>query len=440
MARTSILSVLTAFTVLSVLSARPASAQDPIESHIVAGVDQRLPAALDLLERAVNINSGTMNFDGVREVGRLFRAELDALGFATRWVDGEPFQRAGQLVATRQGSGGPHVLLIGHLDTVFEEDSPFQRYELVDDSTAHGPGVIDMKGGNVIIVLALQALRAAGVLDDLTITVIMHGDEEDSGDPLSLARADIIEAAKAADVAMGFEDGDGNPTTIVVARRGFTGWTLRVTGKPAHSSQVFRDGIGAGAIYEASRILHEFYRQLTGEQYLTFNPGIILGGTSIEFDAMQSRGAAFGKTNVIAERALVAGDLRTISAEQRERAKQRMRAIVAQHLPHTSAEIEFEDTYPPMAPTEGNYRLLAMVDQVSRDLGFGAVTAVDPGAAGAADVSFTADHVEMAIDGLGLMGDGGHTVEETADLRTLGMNAKRAAVLLHRLAKSGAGT
>jgi glutamate carboxypeptidase len=425
---------------LAVLCAAPSEAQEHVESRIVAAVDQRVPAALGLLERAVNINSGTMNFDGVREVGRLFRAELDALGFATRWVDGEPFRRAGQLVATRQGSGGPHVLVIGHLDTVFEEDSPFQRYELIDDSTAHGPGVIDMKGGNVVIVLALQALQAAGALDDLTITVVLHGDEEESGDPISLARADIIEAAKAADIAIGFEDGDGNPRTIVVARRGFTGWTLRVTGKPAHSSQVFRDDIGAGAIYETARVLHEFYEQLTGEQYLTFNPGVILGGTSVEFDAMQSRGSAFGKTNVIAERALVAGDLRTISAEQRERAKQRMREIVAQHLPHASAEIEFEDTYPPMAPTEGNYRLLAMVDQVSRDLGFGPVTAVDPGAAGAADVSFTADHVEMAIDGFGLMGDGGHTVEETADLRTLPMNAKRAAVVLYRLSRGRMGT
>lgn len=408
----------------------------PAERAMVASVERNAPASMRLLERIVNINSGTMNFAGVRDVGRILRAQFDSLGFTTRWVDGAPFHRAGHLVATRRGkNAGPHVLLIGHLDTVFESDSPFQEFELLADSMARGPGTIDMKGGDVIMLLALRALADAGVLDDITVTAVLHGDEEESGDPLSLARQDLVAAAKAADVAMGFEDGDGNPATAVVARRGWTGWTLTVTGQPAHSSQIFTPDIGAGAIYEAARTLYQFYDQLAGEQYLTFNPGVVLGGTRVDFDATQARGTAFGKTNVVAEHAVATGDVRTISADQRERAKQRMRAIVAQHLPRTSAEITFEDTYPPMAPTAGNYRLLAMWDQASRDLDLGPVTAVDPGAAGAADVSFAADYVDMALDGLGLMGTGGHTVEETADLRTFRIQAKRAAVVLYRLAR-----
>ena len=422
---------------VAIFTVSPAASQSRIsdvEQEIVEYIEANVDGAIDLLARAVNINRGTMTFAGVRAVGHIFRAELDQLGFTTRWIDGAPFERAGHLIAERRGSG-PGILLIGHLDTVFEEDSPFQRFERLSDSVVRGPGVIDMKGGNVIIVLALQSLQSVGLLEDLNIAVVLHGDEEQSGEPLSLARQTLVQLAQTADIAIGFEDGDGNPETAVIARRGFTGWQLNVRGRRAHSSLVFSDDIGFGAVYESARILNDFREQLVGERYLTFNPGIIVGGTTIEFDLEQSRASAFGKTNVIAESTTVAGDLRTISREQLESAKTRMRAIVSQNLSHTSAEIVFEDLYPPMAPTDGNQLLLTMVDQVSRDLGYGPVEAVDPGAAGAADISFVADHVEMAIDGLGLMGDGGHTLNETADLRTLPMQAKRAAILIHRLSR-----
>jgi glutamate carboxypeptidase len=404
------------------------------EQRIVVAVDAHHDEALDLLERTVNMNSGTMNFEGVREVGGVFRQEFDELGFETRWIDGEAWGRAGHLIAERAGEG-PRIVLIGHLDTVFELDSPFQSFEMLDDSTARGPGVIDMKGGNVIILKALTALRDVEALDDLHVTVLLIGDEEKSGNPLSLAREALIEAAKAADVAIGFEDGDGNPRTAVIARRGWTGWTLTTSGRPAHSSQIFQPEIGTGAAYELARILYRFYEELSDEEYLTFNPGTLLAGTDIDFDPSQDRGTAFGKSNVIAENAMASGDLRTIDAAQLERAKERMEAIVAENLPHTSAEITFDDSYPPMGPRDGNRRLLALYDQVSRDLDLGSVEAVNPQNAGAADISFTADHVEMAIDGLGLMGTAGHTVEETADLRTLPSQTKRAALLLYRLAQ-----
>lgn len=429
------------FVLFAALLPSPALAQEALsdtERTIVAAVDADVAAGLILLEAAVNINSGSMNAEGVREVGRLFRGELDALGFETRWVDGTPFERGGHLVAERPGNG-PTILLIGHLDTVFELDSPFQRYELLNDSTARGPGIIDMKGGDVIIVEALRALRAAGTLDDACITVIMTGDEEKAGRPLDLARAALVEAAQRSDVSLGFEDGDGNPRTAVVARRGASRWLLRVRGTPAHSSQIFQPEYGSGAIYEASRILLAFHDELSGWEDLTFNPGVIVGGTTANFDAEQGRGDAFGKNNVIAGTAIVSGDLRAVSPEQRSGAEKRMREIVADHLPRTEAEIEFVHSYPPMAATAGNLELLGLYDQVSRDLGFGSVTAVDPRAAGAADVSFTAGHVDMALDGLGLMGTGGHTVEETADLGTLPMQTKRAAILIYRLTHGAPG-
>ena len=407
------------------------------ERAIASFVDANQAEAIALLERAVNINSGTQNLDGIRKVGALFRAELDALGFTTTWVNQDEVQRAGHLVAERKGSG-PKVLLIGHLDTVFEPDSPFQKFERLDGNKARGPGIIDMKGGNVVIVTAMKALKAAGVLDSLHIVIVMTGDEEAAGRPLRIARKALIDAAQGAVAALGFEDGDGHPDHAVTARRGTTAWQLRVKGKPAHSSQIFRDDIGYGAIYEASRVLSEFQKQLAGQPHLTFNPGVILGGTSVDFDAQTARGTAFGKDNVIAEHAVAAGDLRALTPEQFETARQTMERIAKASLPQTSSTLTFGEGYPPLAPKEGNAMLLTMLDQASRDLGLNPVTAVDPDRAGAADISFVAQHVPALIDALGLKGDGGHTVEETADLANLAVQAKRAAVLLHRLSRSAA--
>jgi glutamate carboxypeptidase len=411
------------------------SALSPPERDLVAAVDAHNAEALALLARIVNINSGTMNFAGVRQVGDVLRAQLDDLGFTTRWIDGTAFHRAGHLVADHAGPGSK-LLLIGHLDTVFEPGSPFQRFERLDDSTARGPGVIDMKGGDVIIVHALRALADAKLLGHMNVTVVYDGDEEDSGAPLSAARAALVDAAKGASAAIGFEDGAGDPRTAVISRRGDDSWTLRTTGTAAHSSQIFRKEVGAGAVFEGSRILHSFYQRLSREQYLTFNPGLALGGTALTMDTTGTEGVASGKRNVVAERMAISGDLRTLSPEQLARAKRVMRDIVAKHLPGTRAEITFEAGYPPMAPTTGNQRLLALYDQASRDLGFGPVVAVDPSRAGAADVSFVASVVPMIIDGIGLSGHDDHTVKETGDLRMLPVLTKRAAVLLYRLSLS----
>jgi glutamate carboxypeptidase len=246
-----------------------------------------------------------------------------------------------------------------------------------------------------------------------------------------------VKAAQGADVAIGFEDGDGNPATAVIARRGTTNWELRVKGKPAHSSQIFNAENGYGAVFETARILNAFREKLAGQPHLTFNPGVILGGTAVEFDRPASRGTGFGKSNVIAEHTVVYGDLRALSPQQFADAKKAMEEIVAASLPQTSATITFDDGYPAMAPAPGNERLLTRYSKASVDVGAGEVIAVNPDLAGAADVSFIAGHVPMILDGVGLMGAGGHTVNETADLPTLPAMAKRMAVLLSRLQRDG---
>jgi glutamate carboxypeptidase len=368
-------------------------------------------------------------------------------------VDGAGFGRAGHLVAERgadpagtppqAGSGSgtkaglPKIVLVGHLDTVFEPDSPFQRFRRVDDSTATGPGVIDMKGGDVILLLALRALHDTGELDRLRVSVVMTGDEESPGRPIEAARAALVAAAQGATAAIGFEDGDGDPQHVIVARRGSSSWTLRVHGTPSHSSQVFTGDVGIGAIYEAARILERFRDSLSFEPYLTFNPGLVLGGTALSLESSAARGSASGKSNVVAETTVVTGDLRALTLEQREHARAVMERVVAAGSPHTSASMEFDDSYPPLAPGDGNRRLLAMVDQASRDLGLGALSPVDPARAGAADVSFLAGSVPMVIDAMGLKGSGGHTVLETARLPSLAVQAKRVAVTLSRLSRPG---
>ena len=425
-------------TVTFCFSALGFSQNNRKEKKILEAVDNYTENAIELIKTSVNINSGTMNFEGVMEVGRLFKEELDKLGFKTELTNGEAYGRAGHLIATKKGKKGPKFLMIGHLDTVFELESPLQEYTMQNDSIMKGPGVADMKGGDVIIILTMQALKKAGVLDDMNIEIIMTGDEEKSGKPLELSKKDLIDAAKRADIALGFENGDNNPKTIVVARRGSTDWKLTVKGSPAHSSQIFTEEIGAGSIYETSRILNEFYVQLANEKDLTFNPGFIIGGTNIKQDDDGTGGHAFGKTNVVSQETIVRGDLRAVSLEQLDKVKATMQTIVSENYPKTNATLEFsQGGYPPLSLTDGNTKLLGYFNTVSEDLGFGSVTAVNPRNAGAADISFTSEYVDMAIDGLGLTGGGGdHTINESGNLNTVETQAKITAVLMYRLVNS----
>lgn len=402
------------------------------EKQILSSIEQKNSEALSFLKKVVNINSGTMNPEGVKKVGMVFKDAFDDINFETSWIEmPEEMNRAGHFFAETSGNKGKKLLLIGHLDTVFETDSPFQKFKMVNDSIAHAPGGNDMKGGDVIILYALKALHENDLLNDAQIIVAFTGDEESTGKPLSISRKDLVNAAKRSDIALGFETSTGfNYATV--ARRGSSGWKVEVSGKRAHSSGIFNERVGAGAIFEMSRILNEFYTSVKGEEYLTFNPGVLLGGTFTELDEMTSKGNAFGKSNVVSQTAIVKGGLRFISEEQKEDARSKMKAIVENNLPQTSAEISFTDSYPAMGPTEGNKNLLSILNTVSIDLNQGEVLAYDPGKRGAADTSFVAEYVDC-LDGLGTMGSGAHTPEETVNLNTFEALTKRTAILIYRL-------
>ncbi|WP_461102304.1 M20/M25/M40 family metallo-hydrolase [Spirosoma koreense] len=401
------------------------------ESSLMASVKKHLPETEAFLEKVVNINSGTLNKEGVRTVGKLMSDEFDKLGFKTEWVTlPDSLNRAGHLVATRQGKKGKKLFLIGHLDTVFEKSLPMEPFRRINDTTASGQGVNDMKGGDVVIIAALKALHEQKLLDDTSITVYFTGDEESSGGPES--RRDFIDRARQCDLALGFESAQGL-SSVTTGRRGSSGWTLNVKARTGHSSRIFSD-LGYGAIYEAVRILNAFRQTLGQEQYLTFNPGLIVGGSEVHYDEKTAKAETVGKTNIVAGTALVKGDLRFLTESQKDKARVRMREIVEKSLPLTQATISFTDGIPGMEPTAANDALRQQIDKISRDMGLGPVSAFDPGARGAGDISFVAQYMPC-VDGLGASGKGAHSIEETMNLREFPFLIQRAALLIYRLTR-----
>jgi glutamate carboxypeptidase len=400
-------------------------------SHYILSAKQEQRS---LLEQLVNINSDTSNIAGVRQVGELLRHQLDALGFNTHWVEmPESMQRAGTLIATHSGSKGKRLLLIGHLDTVFPSELPFKKYKQTGHD-ATGPGVIDDKGGDVVMLFALKALKAAHALDDANITVVLTGDEEDAGKPTSVSRKALIEAAAHADVALDFEWAF-TIDTATIGRRGMSHWLLNTQGKAAHASVIFQSSAGDGAIFELARILNTMRETLAGERYLSFNPGLMTGGTLGVFYPQEGKAKVFGKDNVIAKMAMASGDLRFLTEEQKSTAEDKIKAIVSQHLPGTTATVRFQAGMPGMVPTPANVNLLNKYSEVSVNLGFGPVHALDPGERGAGDISFVAAIVPAALAGLGPVGTGAHTLNETVVLHSLPIQTQRAAVLMYRLTR-----
>ena len=425
-----------AIALLAAFASPTAAALSSAEKKMVATVDASEERDVALLRKLVDQNSGTRNFAGVRAVAAMMQAELEPLGFTVRWVPMPQTGRAGHLVATHKGRG-KHIVLIGHMDTVFEKDSPFQKL-VRRGSTVEGPGVSDMKGGLVIMISALRAMKEAGTLKNADIRIVLSGDEESAGHPVGLARADMIAAGKWADAALEFEGlaRDHGKDVGSISRRGSITWTLTTTGQTGHSAGIFSKSEGFGANYELARIIDTFRRELR-EPNLTYSVGIMLGGVTATPSATTEEavgGSAQGKANIIAGQGYATGDIRALSNQQAARIEDKMRAIVADHLPGTGAKISFSEGYPAMAPTAGSRALLAQLNGINRDLGLEQMGELDPMKRGAGDIAFVAPHTSGLV-GTGAAGDGAHAAGETADLTSFPRQAKRAAILMTRLSK-----
>lgn len=409
------------------------------DKNILSIIEQNHQDQLVFLEEIVNQNSGTLNVAGVRKVGAMFEREFKEIGFDTEWIDmPAEMARGGHFVATKTfASSGPHLLLIGHLDTVFEENSPFQKFERVTDQSigggiagdglAKGPGISDMKGGDAVILYALKALLEADAIQAGQVTVFLTGDEESVGNPIAIARDDLIKAGKRADIALNFEG--GSREWAVIGRRGSSNWSVNVTAKQSHSSGIFRDEVGAGAVFEMARILNRFYGEVRGAFGLTFNPGVLAGGTIVTQGESVSDQTVYGKTNVVAQKAVVHGGLRFMNDAQLQTARAAMRGIVEDNLPVTSAEIIFHDRYPAMEETQANKKLLERLNLVHGRLGWAPAQSFPPERRGAADISFIAPFV-TSMDGLGVDGEGAHSPREVMDIASMRDATKRAALLI----------
>ena len=408
-----------------------AQSLQPIEQKLIKKIEEHYPAMMELLKNSVNINSGTFNINGVKAVGQLYSKELEKLGFNIEWINmPDSIKRAGHLVATRKGNKGKKILLLGHLDTVFEPDMPSNPFTVLNDSTITGQGINDMKGGDVIIIAAMKSMNELNLLNNATITIYMTGDEENAGEPRSITRGDFIERAKQHDIVLAFEGAAGF-NTIATARRGASSWELTVEGKQGHSAGVF-GAAGYGAIYEAARIVNSFRETLSKEPYLTFNPGIFIGGSEVNANFEQQRGEASGKTNIISPKTFVNGDLRFLTEAQKINARNAMRKIVSESLPGAKATISFQDGIPSMAPTKGNEALANILSKTSEDMGLGKVVPGNPGSRGAGDISYVAAYADC-LDGLGASGRGAHAPGETLNSKQFPVLMKRATVFIYRL-------
>jgi glutamate carboxypeptidase len=404
---------------------------DPIDRSIVTWLDDRFEQQIEMLEELVNTNSSTLNFDGVRRCAALMEKPLHDLGFSVQWIDQRGVcGRAGHLVAEHPGTVGPKLLLMGHLDTVHPEKGAFQHLKRYPQRLV-GPGVEDMKNGDVVLIQSLRALDAAGLLEQADVRVIFTGDEEMPGEPISVARAPLVAAASDRDVVLSFEPGE--PGVVVTSRRGVSQWSLEVTGPGGHSGLLRQDGVGYGAIYEMARVLEGFRSLMDDYDRMTINPSPVLGGSSVELDSASGAGGAAGKVNVVASSVLVHGDLRCLTPEQLEAVKSRMTTIAEASLPGTRTALKFRDLMPPMAMTPGNERLRRLYEEVSLAVGGGAVAANNPVYRGGGDISFVAAFVPAALDGLGGWGGDAHAGTEWLDLETFRRATRRAALLMARL-------
>lgn len=421
--------ILAVFLITSLINIAHA---DGITSNIKSAADKNLPNQLILLKNLVNINSDSANPTGVKQVGETLKPYFNQLGFKTYWSSDLPTKnRAGTLFAEHSAPGKPCILLIGHLDTVFPKHGRFQFYQQ-KNNIAYGPGVADDKGGDVVILSALQILRDLNLLDKINIKVVLTGDEEDSAKPTNISRKPLVDASKNCQYALDFEP-SGSIHSATIARRGITEWQINTSGASAHSSAIFQKEIGSGAIFEMSRILNSIRARVSHEKYLTFNPSMMIGGTSLQLNSQQAQGNVSGKQNVVAQSAIAIGDMRYLNEKDKTHLERYISLIIKHHLPHTSGNIVFEDGIPPMPPSKGNLKLLEQFSRISIELGYGAVHAVDPLLKGAADISYVASIVPQNLSGLGPIGGDEHTVSESLEIHSLPIASARAALLIYRI-------
>lgn len=366
-----------------------------------------------LLEKLVCIQSGTHNKPGVDRVGEVILTEMQAMGFACERKKNREY---GDHIIARIPGHHPEkkrILMTGHMDTVFPEDTRFNYFK-TDDQYCYGPGVADMKGGLVVGIFALKSLAHARILTGLPVTFIFNSEEE-IGSPAS--RALIRKEALNSRLGFVLEAG-GIHNAVVTGRKGNISARLDVTGKAGHAAFAGKD--------KASAILALAYHIIAveglndPESGISVNVGRIAGGIG---------------PNTVPDHATARIDCRFPDSGGLDMMRARLKAVIGRHAsgPGTHSTLEVLSTRPAMPETKGNLELFRQLAVQAGRLGFSLSSEVRQGVS---DANIIAEQGIPVIDGLGPVGAKDHSEDEYIHTRSL---VERSLLLASTLACMDAG-
>lgn len=365
------------------------------------------------LEQMVNVDCGSYTPDGVNAIADLCESRMRARGWSVERRVHEPGENEPQLgdlvIGTLEGGGGPNVLLVGHMDTVFDEGTVAERPFRIEGDLALGPGVSDMKGGLLTGFHAVDALQDAGFGGFGRITYVCNPDEE-IGSPMS--GPVIRELAPVHDAAFVLEGARANGD-IVSARKGITDYAIEFVGRAAHAG--VEPEKGANAVLAAAKATIAM-QALNGRwPGVTVNVGVARGGT---------------RTNVVAERCVLQVDLRSPELATLEEAETEIDRICENHgVTGVTVRVEGNGWHRPMEKKEGGARLAVLAIEIGSELGF---DLRDAATGGASDANTTSAAGTPTIDGLGPIGGDDHAPAEWLDLTSVVPRVTLLAALISR--------
>lgn len=374
-------------------------------------VDARLSEHTQLLKDIVSINSYTPDKADVDKVGAHIKGFAEKQGFHVQTV---PFEKAGNglLITWNENAPLPPVVFTGHLDTVFPAGTFQEPLFRAEDGKFYGPGVTDMKGGLVVGLLTMCALKDSGY-KDRPIKFIMIGDEELSEGLSGEAGKDFIrDNARGCAAAITLEG--STPGMVTVGRKGSIRYKVYIKGHSTHAGARYAEGISA--IKEAARKILDIEAPSDQEQ-ITYNCGMIAGGTS---------------PNTVPGEAMFTLYNRYWELAQRQEIRDHVEGIIAKsYIPGTTATFDIVGERLPMDATPGNFALAAHIDRVSQECGFGPIAPRKESSG--SDASYTTMAGAPSVCSMGPIGGRIHSTDEWMDADSLPKQAKLLAAVIAQL-------
>lgn len=365
---------------------------------------------LNVIEKIVNIDSGSHNKAGIDQVGTFLSEEYKKMGFTVERKENP--ENGDNLIIQHEEATDTTIMVIAHMDTVFPNGTASERPFTIKDGRAYGPGVIDMQSSLVSLLYAMKALYEENDDAYKNVTIILNSDEE-IGSPTS--RELIEEVSKTKDYALVMEPARANGA-IVSARRGGGGYTLKVKGKASHSGVAPEDGVSA--IEELAYKIIKLENLNDHEHGIAINVGQIHGGAA---------------TNMIPDEAVAEIDVRIAKEEQKDMIEKQIEDICAtSDVEGTELILEGGINRPPLELNERNQALLQTVKKVGQSIG---LTIEDVHTGGGSDASFPSALGVATIDGLGPVGGELHNEKEYLVVDTITERCMLLAKLMSHLSQ-----